>query len=140
MTLFTIRWLLPANFQHERYPAIAAIGSSLPIVESFIYTLAFYLLWQLLYYVFIVYGCREKIAHGLRLTSYTWLLSDKTSFVSRLIGKVIKDESGKETNQLKIFAYYTLQFGYMFISVLPVCCLYYSYMQAYIIVKFHTIN
>ena len=128
LTLFTIRWLLPANFQRERYPAIAAIGPSLRITEAIFYTVAFYLFWQLLYYVFIVYGRREKVARGLRATSYTWLLADKTSFVSRLIGKVIKDDPEKEISPLKIFAYFILQFCYMFISILPVCWWYYSYM------------
>jgi hypothetical protein len=128
LTLCTIRWLLPANIQHEWYPAVAAIGPSLPIVEAIFYTVAFYLFWQLLYYVFIVYGRREKVARGLRATSYTWFLADKTSFISRLIGKVIKSDPNEEISQLKILAYFTLQFCYMFISILPVCWWYYSYM------------
>lgn len=129
LTLFTIRWLLPANFQQERYPAVVAIGPSLPIVGTIFYTVTFYLFWQSLYYVFIVYGRREKLARGLRATSYTWLLADKTSFVSRLIGKVIKgNPEEEEISQLKILAYFILQFFYMFISILPVCWCYYSYM------------
>ncbi|CAF4203707.1 unnamed protein product [Rotaria magnacalcarata] len=133
LTLFTIRWLLPINLQREWYPAIAAIGLSIPTVTAIFYTVVFYLLWQLLYYVFIIYGRREKVARGLRATSYTWLLADKTSFVSRLIGKFIKGGQEEGIDKLKVLVYFILQFCYMLASILPVCWWYYSNMNANVI-------
>ena len=126
--MFTIRWLLPEGLQRELYPAVVAIGPSLSTMSAVSYTVIFYLVWQSFYFIFIVYGRREKVAHGLRATSYTWLLSDKNGFVSRLIGKIIKDGPEKNTTQWKIFAYFILQFFYMLITVMPACLLYYSYM------------
>ena len=86
--MFTIRWLLPVEIQQQRYPAIKEIGSTLPVRTSIFYSVIFYLIWQTLYYIFIVYGRREKIQSGSRATSYTWLLSDKKGFVSHLIEKL----------------------------------------------------
>ena len=128
MTLFTIRWLLPIDLQRERYPAIANIGSTLPTGTAVFYSVIFYLIWQLLYYVFIIVGRREKVARGLRATSYTWLLADKNGFVSRLIQKFGFGGANDEINRYKIAFYFFLQFGYMLISILPVCLLYYRYM------------
>jgi hypothetical protein len=41
-----------------------------------IYSTVAYGIWQLLYYLFIMVGRRDKVESGLRLTSYSWLLDD----------------------------------------------------------------
>jgi hypothetical protein len=126
--MFTIRWLLPVDLQRQQYPAIGNIGPTLPLVTTVFYTVVFYLIWQILYYVFIVYGRREKVASGSRVTSYTWLLTDKNGFVSRLIEKLGFGGPNEGINLYKIVFYFFLQFGYMLISILPACLFYYRYM------------
>jgi hypothetical protein len=126
LTLFTLRWLLPLDLQREHYPAIVHIGSSLHTKTAVFYTVVFYLFLQLLYYAFIVVGRRDKVARGLRATSYTWLLADKNGFVSRLIQKFGFGES--TDNRYKVVFYFFLQFGYMLLSILPVCLWYYRNM------------
>jgi hypothetical protein len=126
--MFTIRWLLPVDLQRKDYPAIGYIGSTLPIGTTVSYTVLFYLVWQILYYIFIVYGRREKVKSGSRVTSYTWLLTDKNGFVSRLIQKLGVGGPNDGISGYKIIFYFFLQFGYMLISILPVCLWYYQYM------------
>jgi hypothetical protein len=126
--MFTIRWLLPIDLQRQHYPAIVDTGSTLPIGTAIFYTVIFYLVWQILYYVFIVYGRREKVETGSRVTSYTWLLSDKKGFVSRLIQKLGLGGENDGISAYKIVVYFLLQFGYMLITILPVCLWYYRYM------------
>ena len=126
--MFTIRWFLPVELQRQHYPAIDNIGPILPLGTSVFYTVVFYLVWQILYYIFIVYGRREKVAAGSRVTSYTWLLTDKKGFVSHLIQKFGLGTPDEGINLYKIFFYFFLQFGYMLISILPVSLLYYRYM------------
>lgn len=126
--MFTIRWILPVDLQREKYPAITSIGPTLPLGTTVFYTVIFYLVWQILYYIFIVYGRRDKVSKGLRVTSYTWLLNDKKGFVSSLIQKFGLGAPDDGINLYKIFFYFFLQFGYMLISILPVCLWYYRYM------------
>ncbi len=119
---------MPVDFQREHYPAIVQIGSSLHTKTAVFYTIIFYLIWQLLYYAFIVYGRRDKVARGLRATSYTWLLADKDGFVSRLIEKFSFGGSNDGIDRSKVVFYFFLQFGYMLLSILPVCLWYYRNM------------
>lgn len=128
LILYTIRWLLPLDLQREYYPAIVEIGSSLNISNALLYTVGFYSIWQILYYAFIVYGRRDKIARGLRATSYTYLLSDKNGVVAVLAQKFGFGEPGDGITSSRILFYYLLQFGYMFASILPVCLWYYRNM------------
>jgi hypothetical protein len=126
--MFTIRWFLPVDLQRKHYPAIVNIGSTLPIGTTVLYTVGFYLVWQILYYAFIVYGRREKVQSGSRMTSYAWLLTDKKGFVSHLIQKLGLGGPDDGINRSKIAFYFFLQFGYMLISILPVCLWYYQHM------------
>ncbi|CAF3104605.1 unnamed protein product [Rotaria sp. Silwood2] len=128
LTLFTLRWLLPVDLQLKYYPAIVNTGSNLPIGTSIFYTIIFYLVWQILYYTFIVHGRRQKVVSGSRATSYTWLLTNEKSFVSRLIQKLGFGVANDGINRYKIFIYYFLQFLYMLISILPVSLFYYQNM------------
>ena len=128
MTLFTLRWLLPVDMQRKLYPAIAEIGPSIPLKMGVFYSVIFYLLWQALYYAFIVYGRREKVARGLRATSYSWLLADKNGFVARVIDMCSFRAAPDGTGRYKILIYFFLQFAYMLLSILPACIWYYSNM------------
>lgn len=128
LTMFTLRWILPVELQRQRYPAIAKVGDTLPMGKTIFYTVIFYLVWQILYYAFIVHGRREKVATGKRVTSYTWLLTDKKGFLARLAEKA--GLGGPETglNRYKIVLYFLLQFAFMFFSILPVPLCHYRYM------------
>lgn len=126
--MFTLRWILPVDLQIKHYPAIVDVGPRIPMGTAVFYTVIFYLIWQILYYVFIVHGRRQKIVSGLRVTSYTWLLADKNGFVSRLIHKLGFGSPHEGINRYKIFIYFCLQFLYMLISILPVCLWYYQNM------------
>lgn len=126
--MFTIRWFLPVELQREYYPAITDIGPTLPMSPTIFYTVIFYLVWQILYYVFIVIGRREKVQSGSRVTSYTWLLTDKKGFVSRLMQKLGVGGPDEGISGYRIIFYFFLQFGYMLISILPVSLLYYQSM------------
>ncbi|CAF1087270.1 unnamed protein product [Adineta ricciae] len=127
LTMFTLRWLVPIEHQIKHYPAIINVGSTLPVGRTILYTILFYSIWQALYFIFIVYGRRDKVQSGSRVTSYTWLLNDKKGFVARLVDKVGFAESDNEINIYKVLFYFLLQFAYMLISILPVCLWYYRY-------------
>lgn len=126
--MFTLRWILPLDQQLKHYPAIAEIGPTLPMGQSIFYSVIFYLIWQILYYIFIVYRRGHKVASGSRVTSYTWLLTDEKGFVASLIEKLGYGGPNDGINRYKIFIYFCLQFLYMFISIIPVSLLYYQYM------------
>ena len=116
------------ELQRLHYPAIVHIGPSIHTKTAVFYSVLFYLVWQLLYYAFIVYGRREKVARGLRATSYTWLLADENGFVARLIEKFGFGGPNVGINRYKIVFYFLLQFAYMLLSILPVCLWYYRNM------------
>ncbi|CAF0741531.1 unnamed protein product [Didymodactylos carnosus] len=124
LTLYTIRWLLPYDYQLTHYPAIAKLGDRLNVFSSLFYVIVAYVIWNILYYILIVYGRREKVEKGLRTTSYTWLLADEKGFVSRIIKKF-----GGSVKNYKVELYMLLQFGYALISVIPACLWYYRYMM-----------
>ncbi|UJR30304.1 hypothetical protein I4U23_017841 [Adineta vaga] len=128
LTMFTLRWLLPIELQIKDYPAIAKIGNAIPMGKTISYTIIFYLIWQALYYIFIVYGRRDKVESGSRITSYTWLLNDKKGFVARLVERLGFGGPTDGINIYKIIFYFLLQFTYMFLAILPVCLWYYRYM------------
>jgi hypothetical protein len=63
------------SFRDERFPALGQM--ELPSFKDvMIYSTVAYGIWQLLYYLFIMVGRRDKVESGLRLTSYSWLLDD----------------------------------------------------------------
>ncbi|CAF3656618.1 unnamed protein product [Rotaria socialis] len=133
LTMFTLRWLLPVDLQIKHYPAIPNIGSTLPMGSSIFYTIGFYLIWQILYCAFIIYGRRKNVASGLRVTSHTWLLADKKGFASQLIQKLGFGGPNDGINRYKIFVYFCLQFLYVLISILPVSLFYYQHMYVNVI-------
>ena len=128
MTLFTLRWLLPLELQRQYYPAIVHLELSFRTKTAVFHTIIFYLIWQLLYYAFIVYGRREKVERGLRTTSYTWLLTDQKGFISRIIEKFGFGRPDDGVNLYKLLFYFFLQFSYTLLSILPVCLWYYRNM------------
>lgn len=61
--------------RNARFPALAEI-ESISIEQVLLYSTTAYVVWQSLYYMFIMVGRRDKVDSGLRLTSYSWLLDD----------------------------------------------------------------
>ncbi|KAI8097115.1 uncharacterized protein BX664DRAFT_325597 [Halteromyces radiatus] len=99
LVTYVIRWLpelhpdTPAGtlYRDQHFPALKASLSG-NIVMSFkdcmVSSTMAYLIWQALYFVFIMVKRREKVESGLRVTSYSWLLNDsgsthKKSFIQR---------------------------------------------------------
>ncbi|KAI8890648.1 hypothetical protein K501DRAFT_281637 [Backusella circina FSU 941] len=61
-------------YRNERYPALNDV--ELSFKDSMLYSTAAYIVWQTLYYAFIIVGKRDKVESGLRITSYSWILND----------------------------------------------------------------
>ncbi|RUP46523.1 hypothetical protein BC936DRAFT_146843 [Jimgerdemannia flammicorona] len=74
--LYTVRWLHPdIGARNAQYPALEEL-ETLDFTRALQFSFAVYSVWQLLYYIFIVVGRRDKVEKGLRATSYSWLLND----------------------------------------------------------------
>jgi hypothetical protein len=63
------------EWRNTRFPALGEI-ESISIKQVLLYSTTAYVIWQSLYYMFIMVGRRDKVESGLRLTSYSWLLDD----------------------------------------------------------------
>lgn len=77
-----IRHFYEPEEAHARYPALAKLPT-LNKKEAILISMAAYLVWQGLYYQFVIVARKEKIAQG-RATSFTYLINDR----KRLIGKI----------------------------------------------------
>jgi hypothetical protein len=101
--------------------------------ESMMVSTAVYIVWQTLYFVFIMVQRREKVEKGLRLTSYSWLLDDrngKKSFIQRA--------SFALGARYKLQMFMLLQLTYNICTVLPTVLLYrhFKLHTAFLIVMF----
>ena len=63
------------SYRNTRFPALGDI-ESITFQQVMLYSTTAYIIWQSLYYMFIMVGRRDKVESGLRLTSYSWLLDD----------------------------------------------------------------
>lgn len=63
------------KYRDGRFPALGDIDS-VTFQQVMLYSTTAYIIWQTLYYMFIMVGRRDKVESGLRLTSYSWLLDD----------------------------------------------------------------
>ncbi|KAI8078202.1 uncharacterized protein B0P05DRAFT_542921 [Gilbertella persicaria] len=62
-------------YRATRYPALST--PSMPsLYDVMVYSTVAYIIWQSLYYLFIMVRRKDKVESGLRLTSYSWLLDD----------------------------------------------------------------
>jgi len=84
-TFTVIRHFYP--HAHERFPALA----ELPYLDSFkalLLTALIYMVWQALYWKFVLVDRRHKIESGLRTTSFSFLLNDKRGVIGRMLSSV----------------------------------------------------
>ncbi|KAI8075055.1 hypothetical protein BC940DRAFT_287319 [Gongronella butleri] len=90
LVTYVIRWLPEIHpdtaagqlVRDARFPAL--VDASMTFKETMVLSTAAYLVWQTLYYIFIMVRRREKVESGLRVTSYSWLLNDKAAKKSLL--------------------------------------------------------
>lgn len=74
---------------HERYPALASPNLSIATRpwRSIAISLAAYLVWQILYFRYVVVARAEKIKQG-RATSFTFMINDKKRLIGKIAAKV----------------------------------------------------
>ncbi|CAO3653080.1 unnamed protein product [Cunninghamella blakesleeana] len=95
LVTYVIRWLpelhpdtlTGLNYRDQRFPALQSVNSEMSFRDCMISSTVAYLIWQSLYFVFIMVKRREKVESGLRVTSYSWLLNEtgakKKSFIQK---------------------------------------------------------
>ncbi|BFZ56807.1 hypothetical protein PYCC9005_003855 [Savitreella phatthalungensis] len=108
--MHTIVHLLPRSYTDERFPGVGR-ATELPFLTCIASASAFYLLWQILYYVLIQVRRQEKIKAG-RPTSFTWLLK---SYSKTWLGKLVL----RLPEPLQPFAFMAIQFIYALITMAP---------------------
>ncbi|KAH7931377.1 hypothetical protein BV22DRAFT_1108796 [Leucogyrophana mollusca] len=70
-----------------RFPALAQVPHLSP-ASAILLSSAIYVVWQLLYWKFVLVDRRTKIASGQRTTSFSFLLNDKRGAIGRVLSKV----------------------------------------------------
>lgn len=109
--MHTIVHILPRDrFVLERFPAMER-AFDLGYFTSMLTASGFYLIWQVLYYVFIQVRRQEKIRAG-RPTSFTWLLK---SYSKTWLGKLVL----RLPVPLQPFAFMAIQFIYAVVTMAP---------------------
>ncbi|RUS23328.1 hypothetical protein BC937DRAFT_87339 [Endogone sp. FLAS-F59071] len=118
-TLYTVRWLYPDP--QSRFPALEGLDK-LEFLRSLGLSLAVYSVWQLLYYIFIVVGRRDKVEKGLRATSYSWLLNDPRNQAGPLAR--VANMFGPKN---KVYMFILLQGIYAILTIVPTVFYYHSF-------------
>ncbi|KAI9206983.1 uncharacterized protein BJ171DRAFT_495372 [Polychytrium aggregatum] len=86
LTFYAIRWFTENRSRTGKspipYPLVAYFGGENPaaidvsFTESMVIAISVYLLWQVLYFYFIMILNGDKVYSGDRATSFTWLVGD----------------------------------------------------------------
>ncbi|KAI9318570.1 hypothetical protein BX666DRAFT_2018613 [Dichotomocladium elegans] len=118
LVTYTIRYLpeLECNSSHfrdKRFPAITA-DTTMSFRDTMLMSTIAYLIWQALYFVFIMVRRREKVESGLRMTSYSWLLDDSHGRKG-LIQKAAFIFGAK----YKLYMFMLLQLAYNILTTIP---------------------
>ncbi|KAF9268278.1 hypothetical protein L218DRAFT_1073597 [Marasmius fiardii PR-910] len=71
----------------ERFPALKDVPHLQPI-RAMLLTGGIYLVWQLLYYKFVLVDRWAKIESGQRTTSFSFLLNEKRGFIGKTLSKI----------------------------------------------------
>lgn len=71
----------------QRFPAAVKVQYLEP-VQSLVLSTIIYLIWQTLYWKFVLVDRRKKIESGQRTTSFSWLLNDKRGAIGKILGTV----------------------------------------------------
>jgi Protein of unknown function (DUF2838) len=126
LTLYTLRWFSlsqnPSNSFLPTFPQFAFNpekpfeAEGMEYIHSYAAASVVYVIWQCLYYYFILILNREKVFDGRHKTSYTWLLSDYMT----------KKKSNPMTRMFKAvpeyfhsFLFIIVQFAYALITMAP---------------------
>lgn len=132
LTLYTLRWFslaqkpstsfLPTFPQFAFNPERPMDSDKMGFLYSYVAASIVYIIWQGLYFYFILILNREKVFDGKHKTSYTWLLSDyMTKKQSNPMTKLFKAVPESFHSILFIL----VQFGYALITMAP-AVLYYN--------------
>ncbi|KAF9246898.1 hypothetical protein BU15DRAFT_38475 [Melanogaster broomeanus] len=114
-TFTVIRHYYPGA--EQRFPAVAALPHLSP-GRALLISGAIYLIWQLLYWKFVLVDRRPKIESGQRTTSFSFLLNDKRGTIGRALAR---------TRPEKREAYFMVgQFLYSTLTELPAVYLLYD--------------
>ncbi|KAI0771965.1 hypothetical protein BD413DRAFT_604100 [Trametes elegans] len=70
-----------------RFPALRALPHLQPF-RALLLSGIIYLIWQLLYWKFVLIDRRAKVQSGQRITSFTFLLNDKRGAIGRALARV----------------------------------------------------
>jgi hypothetical protein len=128
LVTYVIRWMpelasstsvpIMTSYRNERFPALGG-DNQMSLKECMIISTAVYIIWQTLYFIFIMVQRREKVEKGLRMTSYSWLLDDRH-------GKkgFIQKASFALGSQYKLQMFMFLQLTYNLFTVFPTVFLY----------------
>jgi hypothetical protein len=114
-TFTVIRHYYPGA--EQRFPALAELPHLSP-GRAILISGAIYLIWQLLYWKFVLVDQRPKIESGQRTTSFSFLLNDKRGTIGRALTK---------TRPERRVAYFMVgQFLYSVLTELPAVYLLYD--------------
>ncbi|KAG9094554.1 hypothetical protein FRC06_010696 [Ceratobasidium sp. 370] len=69
----------------SRFPAAAKV-KELEVGQSLFLNTIIYLIWQTLYWKFVLVDKRKKIESGQRTTSFSFLLNDQRGFIGKMLG------------------------------------------------------
>ncbi|KAI0722165.1 hypothetical protein C8T65DRAFT_628437 [Cerioporus squamosus] len=70
-----------------RFPALRDVPHLQPF-KALLLSGIIYLIWQLLYWKFVLIDRRAKVQSGQRITSFTYMLNDKRGVIGRALGKI----------------------------------------------------
>ncbi|KAI0751457.1 hypothetical protein C8Q80DRAFT_1098040 [Daedaleopsis nitida] len=72
---------------HSRFPALRDVPHLQPF-KALLLSSIIYLIWQSLYWKFVLIDRRAKVQSGQRITSFTWMLNDKRGAIGRTLAKI----------------------------------------------------
>jgi hypothetical protein len=143
LVTYVIRWMpeLASNtsvpimtaYRNERFPAFGGEDNNMSLKECMVISTVVYIIWQTLYFIFIMVQRREKVEKGLRLTSYSWLLDDRHGRKG-----LIQKAAFALGAQYKLQMFMLLQLTYNLCTVLPTVFLYQHFKlhSAFLIIMF----
>ncbi|RXW16000.1 hypothetical protein EST38_g9857 [Candolleomyces aberdarensis] len=100
-----------------RFPALKEVQHLEP-VKALLLSSVIYVVWQLLYWKFLLVDRRQKIQSGQRTTSFSWLLNDKRGAIGRVLSSV--------PEQWKLESFMFGQLLYAILTELPAVFLLYD--------------
>ncbi|CAO3650571.1 unnamed protein product [Cunninghamella echinulata] len=122
LVTYVIRWLPELHpdvafglaYRDERFPALQLMKNTMSFRDCMLCSTVAYLIWQALYFVFIMVKRREKVESGLRVTSYSWLLDESTKKKS-----LIQKASFVFGPKYKAYTFMLLQLTYNIVTTIP---------------------